>query len=603
MTATSLSIGQTGAGAQAVGGNLVARIGPCSGGTPNTVCTFDPGQDPIASVGYGDVVEDTKRALSVAKVRCLLVPTDNTEEGVIGSVTETPSGPGPTITVTPVTGAGGYSDFLLAVKVTSPGAVGVARVAVALDGSSYGYSYDVPDESPGAAIGTIDLTGITLSSLNGLTVLSTAETGGLKTTTLTTPSSVQDIATQINTAAGSPQLATIIAGRFLKVASATKGASSSMTIGAGTANTALGLTAGANAGGASVVVLPGTNLKLTFPATSSYVLDTVYTCTVTGPRVALEDVLIAMDALKAGYQTAPFSTIEIPQPCADGHDLRTWSGQLNAKVLSWQTGDFKAIVRVKIGGPLGTRGPAGIAANDLDVKNAMIGDASDTVDVAHGDGYLQGQYYIGSFRRSPVQHLAQQFAAFSLSEDPGNATFGALKQFSITSPDYDAATGAGFIARDENTATVKMGGSAGPGFSVVKTKPDGAYFVRGVSRAGSGSLFVDISVVHPTYYLAAFVDQLLAKEENTTRDVKPDGTMLDHELADLQQNWQNQCQAFIVDQGHASAVLITIEHNDLVAGAKRRKLIAKFRMQPKGQIEFVEGTVEAVGKLTLNAAG
>ncbi|WP_196300124.1 hypothetical protein, partial [Streptococcus pneumoniae] len=76
--------------------------------------------------------------------------------------------------------------------------------------------------------------------LNTLTLIATSDVGGPITVTFTTPSSVADIATQITdqSAAGADEFAAqIVSGKYLQVYSKTNGATSTLSFGAGTANT------------------------------------------------------------------------------------------------------------------------------------------------------------------------------------------------------------------------------------------------------------------------------------------------------------------------------------------------------------------------------
>ena len=604
MTATSVSISQSGTGVQAKGGSVVARIGFASAATALAIYTFDPGQKPEQSIGFGWGVESVKRGLGLAKMRTLFIMPANAEQGEIGEVTR--AGTGPDITVAKVDPDfdGGYDDFDLAVRVSKGGALGVARVDVALDGASFDYNYPLPPEAPGAVIGSVDLTKIdTDAVLHGLTVVAHNETDTTnRTTTFSHPGNASAVVTQLNTvfiANGTHMVASLSQGRFLKIASAIGGTGSHLTIASGTALTALGIAAATYDGAASSVILPGTNAKLTCPS-GTYVVDTIYTCPITGPRFAVEDVIDAIDKLLTKYNDTPFAKIEFAQPCADGAELAALNDAVEAKLLDFQSGDFSAFPRVTIAGPLGARGASGIAANDIDVANAMIGHHNDVVTVAHGDAYLEGQFYKGSFRRSPAQHLCCQFSGHSLSEDPGNATFGALDGLQLKSPDYDEAAGTGFLARDENTATTKMGGSLGPGFSVLKNKPDGVYFVRGVTRAGAESLFADEGVVNAAYYCASLVKQFVQSIENTTYNLDPDGYMLAHDRLELEKRGNELLTEFMVRQQHASAAVMTIEHTKMTSGPDLKKVKAHFKFQIRGQAEFVEGFVEAVGTLTFS---
>jgi hypothetical protein len=103
-------------------------------------------------------------------------------------------------------------------------------------------TYQLTPATRGELVGTVDLTGVTLSALNGLTFITTIDGVGAGTTTFTTPSSILNIAVQINTTIGSKGTASIVSGRYLRIVSATTGTSSTVLIGAGTADATLGFT-------------------------------------------------------------------------------------------------------------------------------------------------------------------------------------------------------------------------------------------------------------------------------------------------------------------------------------------------------------------------
>lgn len=82
-------------------------------------------------------------------------------------------------------------------------------------------------------IGTVDLNGLTLSALNGLTLKLDGDVGAQYTTTFTTPSSIQDIADQINAGnAGTSVFADIVTdddgAKYLRVISTTYGGASTL---------------------------------------------------------------------------------------------------------------------------------------------------------------------------------------------------------------------------------------------------------------------------------------------------------------------------------------------------------------------------------------
>ena len=104
--------------------------------------------------------------------------------------------------------------------------------------------------SSATVIGTVDLTGVTLSTLNTKTLVLTDSATGAVTTTFTTPSSISDIAAQINTAmAGKHTVADIVTSatgaQYLRIRDYTGGTTSVETVAAGgnSSLTILGLTA------------------------------------------------------------------------------------------------------------------------------------------------------------------------------------------------------------------------------------------------------------------------------------------------------------------------------------------------------------------------
>lgn len=76
-----------------------------------------------------------------------------------------------------------------------------------------------PEANFGVIVGTVDLTGLTLSTLNTKVLGIAVDGGGASNTTFTTPATIQGIADQINaTVAGSAQIVTNTSGaQFLRV--------------------------------------------------------------------------------------------------------------------------------------------------------------------------------------------------------------------------------------------------------------------------------------------------------------------------------------------------------------------------------------------------
>ena len=77
---------------------------------------------------------------------------------------------------------------------------------------------------------------------------------------------------------------------------------------------------------------------------------------------------------------------------------------------------------------------------------------------------------------------------FLLSDDPGAATHGSIPEWSLTAP--DGVT----LARDQAnpTTAIQLGGSQGPGFTVLQNVNGLPRVKRGVTRAGVSSRLVDL---------------------------------------------------------------------------------------------------------------
>jgi hypothetical protein len=606
MTSTSLAISQQGSGPSAQDGVIFAHVGPLTADayTPGQVLTFDPGQDVLTPCGPGMVCEFTAQQLAVNQKRTVVSGATKIP-GAIGSVTANPAATGPMITVTSTDGTmGPADDYSILVKVLQGGAPGTAIVEAALDGASYDYAFQVPPELPGEVIGSIDLTGVTISSFDTETVVAHAEATSPLTVTFAAPVTMADLVSQYNTqaaAAGSHLKAALIQGRYFAIMSAILGPTSSLIVSSGTALAGLGITAATYAGSASIVNIPASNLKLTFPGTSSYVANVVYSCPVTGPRTSLAAILAACDALKSNFSTSPFNRIQIDATPTDETELLSWVNGLEAKLAAWQSADPKVFVIAHVPSPMYAGTGLGTSwsstSGDQLVKNKLLGQVSDHVVVAHGDCFLTGQNVQGSFRRSSVQALGMMVGPNRLSADPGNATFGAVPQCSLKGPDFNAATGTGTLARDESTSTLKMGGSQGPGYTVLRNQSDGAHFVHGVTRAGSSSLFVDIGVLAATYYGAAIVDQLLHSIENVDFPLNPDGTMQDADAHSYNQAWTKTLNDFLVPTHFSFADVAIDNSKSMVTGPNQRTVIANYRFQVRGQGEFIKGSIAVVGTL------
>lgn len=571
--------------------NVVLRAGICTEGVANDIFELDPGQDPTTAAGYGPLPVAAASASRLGGAKQILIKVPASIAGSIGAVTESPSGTGPTITIAgssfdSVTNSP-FDAYKLRAKVLTGGPVGTAVLGLNLDGGlAYPYTFDVPAEAHATLIGTVDLTGITLSTLNATTLKIDEDTLTQQTVTFTTPSSVADIATQIN--AGTSNItADIIQGKYLRVVSDTAGTASTLAIDASSTGEAiLGFSSGAGnltaTGAASTISIVGTGLVITCPATSDYVPDTIYSSNTTRPRHS-QAALDAALAVANADLTLAWGIVEIVQEPVDAPDLRSYADDLDALFADMEAQEDKRFGVWIIG--------ANPDASDASVKLAMAGHVSRHGAVTAGDIYTTETTPLpkGSMRRSACRPLGIRLASESLSEDPGIEP--SLPLCSMTAPDGST------LARNDNTATQKLGGSAGPGFTVIKAKKGLPYFKRGVTRAGQNSVFVDIGVARMTAFASTIIFDRLRTQENRTYDLNPDGTLQEADASALEESFEDELRRLLVQAKHASDVRVTIDRTEKVSDT--RNLTVNYSVQIRGQQEDITGTLSLSGELTI----
>lgn len=565
--------------------NVIALLAVASSGTANAPVQCS--RDTIASATFGDgpLVECGGYVIRTGKCPAVLVRVTGSIAGSCSAVTQ--SGTGPAITV-----AGAAYDSLPGVhtKIAAAGDRGVGRFKVALDGSTYGPEILIPSPASAALQGTADLSGITLSTLNTKVFKIDEDTTTEQTVTFTTPSSVDDIAAQINTQTTNIT-ASIVSGRYLKLLSDTTGTGSAITVGNGNANSILGFSTGAtDTGEGAVYTIPHTNVTMTF-ASGTYVLDEVYTFTTTAPRFTTTDLATALTALRASG--LDFEDVHLLYDPIDAADALVMAAALDSAVAGWESGTprlFKSWF-------MGTRysATAGSAAsdetNDNATKTAFSSFNSQIGAMVHGDIYMPGTNLPGLFRRQLVWAHAGRAAAYRLSSDPGNREQPSLESCSMTGPDGTTK------ARDENTALVPM-----RTFRFTVAQDDaGAYISRGVTRATTAK-FKHTGVLRMAMLAASTAFAGLKVYENADRRLNPDGTLLEEDAATIENALEERMLAALVDspsssQAHASAVQVTVDRTENVGATDN--ITATFAVQHKGQFVTVTGNVGIVSTLSL----
>ncbi len=474
-------------------------IGCCSDGTVGTIYQFDPGDDVAGDLGGGPLADAVYHIHSTTGSRVVVSPATPTWS-TAPSVTH--SGTGPTVTCALTAGASGcYDDHTIVVTVKLGGILGSSQIGIAYDGSTEVDTIPTPTENAPHLVGTVDLATLTLSTLATKTLVLSAPAA--LTVTFTTPTSVDDIATQFNTAAdGAGVLAhaqirqNSSGNEYLDLYASTGGNGVTITIddATSTGEALLGFsTADSNltaTGTAATLALPYTGITLTFPS-GTYVKDDTYTMVCTGPRASISAISTAATAAHDAYVSKPFGFIAVVQPSNNATNCAALQSSLSTTIAGWQAATSSQLsVYAVIGGPFHVASST-LATNDsyiLVSDNALVtafsGSSAALDSVAHDDVYLEGSAALrsGKFRRTAaVAWAAKRAAASKIAADVAD---GILVSGSLLGPDGLTR------ARDESRASTKLGGGAGPGFSVLTSTSAGLgspKFAPGATRAGSSS--------------------------------------------------------------------------------------------------------------------
>lgn len=594
---------------------------PSTNLTVGQVLSFEPGDDVVGITGGG---------IGADAIYYLLAAIGGTVRATIATPTWTaaPSvtkvGSGPSVTCALTNGAPGcYDDHTITATVTAGGPNGLAKADITYDGSTVADSVIVPAEIAGSLIGTVDLTGVTLSTLNATTLVLTAPAA--LTTTFTTPTSVEDIAAQINAAAVGASVAVhaeilqdTAGTKKLRLYTTTFGASVSLTIDAptSTGEAFLGFSSGASnlttTGAAATLPLPFTGLTLTFPA-GTYVKGDVYKIVCTGPRASLSALTAAATAAKDAYKVSPFGFLVVGQPSDSASNCAATEAALSALTAGWLA-DTSAPITVThvVGTPFHVASAtkatndANIATADAALLAAFSSVAANLDNVAGEDVYLPGASTLrnGSFRRTgALAWAAKRGSSSKVASDVGE---GLVPQASLLGPDLKTQ------ARDEAHSTTKLGGGAGPGFSVLKSTSGGlsaVKFAPGATRAGSSSRLRYCGPVGVALEIGRLVFGQVELWEALTLPTDPTtGRLDDGEKEDRQNILTDLLQPFLlptVEEGqpdlkNVSAFTVTIDNSQKLSDTN--KIPVNIRFVPLGENEETDVNITALGTISVSAA-
>lgn len=559
---------------------VALRVGLCTGGTAGELYQFSPGQDPTATLGYGPLARcDAAAAALVPNAQRYCLKVAAASAGTISSVTQT--GTGPLITVAGST-MDGVSDtpfgaFTIKVKVRKGGILGVAQVDIAVDGAEFNYSGDVPAKSAPTVIGTVDVTAFTWG--DGGTIDTLKVKIGASTCTFVDPADEADMLAQLEAALTGYGF-DLVQGKYLRITGDTAGASSSFSVdAASTADGTLGLNNDAHTGSDSTIAVGPAGFVMTFPA-GTYVEGEIYSFTTTAPRASLSSIVSAISTAANANPLDRFGLLYIVQDPLDEVDWLAYATQLDTLCAAWEAADDKRFVVWLLGGPL--------SISDATAKATFLSHTSRHGALVHRECWLPSStpQPAGSLKVSLAEQLLIRSAQRSFSEDPGFGGFGPL-ECSLKSPD-------GALARIEATASIKMGGSRGPGFTVATTKGGKPYFVRGVTRAGSTSRFVDLGVARATMAMGEVLFGLLGVYENATFELNGDGTMQEGDCAAIDLVFDDQLERLFVPD-HFSRVIARVDRAEKIADSRKVKIA--WTAQIRGQGEFIEGVLSVAGVL------
>jgi hypothetical protein len=486
-------------------GQMFVFLGHASGGTETGLGEISDDSLLVGAFGYGKLTEYMGAAIRAGGTQYgkRLAGAGATTS----AVTQTGSGPAVTLSGTP------NDRFDGKIKIAKGGTndSGNARFRVALDGATYGEEIDLPPRAPATMVGTVDLTTITLSSLNTKVIAWESEDGNPVSITLSTPASVAALISQINTgisADGSNTVAELRAGKYLVIKSGSVGPTSTLDGAAGDGMALVGLSPTAQeTGESSTYEIPGTGLTATF-ANGTHELDTVHAFTTTAPRVSLSAYLAAIQDLRSpadGQRFAGFIICE--EDWQDEHELYDYATSLASEVLGWETSEpARYNVIVYFGAKLGQ--------GDQALRTKWQGVFSRKLSVAHGDGWADGTGYpVGKMRRSALFAQAIMMCALDESRSIGEMEAGPVPGFYMKSP-------SGTLARDEMTATTKMADR----FNVLKRVNGAPHFMTGRTMADPSATpgFAELTWLRPFYHAMQRVHDVLFGKLEATYPLQPD---------------------------------------------------------------------------------
>lgn len=408
-------------------------------------------------------------------------------------------------------------------------------------------------------------------------------------------------------------------GHYMAFTTTSTGSSATVSFDAspGTGAAMLGFTASeSNTGATGAYSPPWTGATDTFP-TGSYVAGASYKMTCTGPTASTAAVVAGLSVARANWQTHPFGGIYVTAPPSSAANAAALQAACSSTVNAWRT-DNSLPVAVVTGTAFHTASSvpatnqANITTNDAAHVAAFAGNPAALDLVCVGDWYVQGSKNLrpGSFRRSTVLAAAIQRA--SLSKLGASIAEGIVPGGTLRGPDQIT------LARDENTATVKLGpstgGNTGPGFCVLKATSQGVGFPKfpaGVTRAGATSRLRSDNAVFTALRIQVVQFAIASSWEGETWETSPAktqsgpaGQITDAQAASKADDVYNALLPDLLPVGKPPSVsgvpLVSIDNSGVFINTGLVPLTTKFI--PLGPVSDVDIATIAVGVITTTAS-
>lgn len=406
------------------------------------------------------------------------------------------------------------------------------------------------------------------------------------------------------------------------------GATVTLTIddGASDADSILGFSSGDDNltadGAAATFSPPWTGGTFTFPASSDYVAGTTYTAICQGPRASVGALTDAASAAKDDYINNPFGFMAVAQPSDTADNCAALETALTTLTEEWASDATAPIfVDFVVGAPFFTSSTtlatntANIQTADAALLPAFQAVAANLNNVATCDVYLPGATTLrfGFYRRTAA--LAWAIKHASAAKLAADVAEGLITEASLQSPNYGTATSPLYKrARNDATATTKLGGGQGPGFSALKSTQGGlaaVKFVPGATRAGPTSRLRYVGPVTVALTIATLVYPFVELWEGQTPPANPTTRQLsDGEKQQRQADVYTLLQPTLLPVGRPpnvtplpgnKACLVEVLNPATGVFLDNGEVIVRIGFIPLGEIEKVFVDIVATGAIVTEA--